>query len=340
MSLPPPSLGGGVGVESLPSFGNTLGALLIGGLVAVALWGVICSQTYTYFMYKSARDRPIMKGTILALWLLNTFDSALDFHILYYYMVTNYLNVRALETIVWSLIIHVAATSLSNFIIRAMFIYKIYQFSKKNLWLTGLLIILSFVDLIVGLYISVKAFGLTSFANLGGFSKIMYLDFASGTVSDLGVSMTLCALLYRSRTGFRRTDSLIRTLMLYTVNTGAIVAITATIGLIFYTALPHTLIFIATWLCLSKLYVSSYFATLNARAELREKISDSLSIHLSELSQYPRNESERSISVAGDGKTGREGLAISVKTLVNQKVEEGGDELLTASTRTGSGRAF
>lgn len=50
------------------------------------------------------------------------------------------------------------------------------------------------------------------------------------------------------------------------------------------------------------MYVSSYFATLNARAELREKISDSLSIHLSELSQYPRNESERSISVAGDGK--------------------------------------
>jgi hypothetical protein len=33
--------------------------------------------------------------------LLNTFDSALDFHILYYYMVTNYLNVSALETIVW-----------------------------------------------------------------------------------------------------------------------------------------------------------------------------------------------------------------------------------------------
>lgn len=55
---------------------------------------------------------------------------------------------------------------------------------------------------------------------------------------------------------------------------------------------------------MEKVYVSSYFATLNARAELREKISDSLSIHLSELSQYPRNESERSISVAGDGKVG------------------------------------
>lgn len=65
------------------------------------------------------------------------------------------------------------------------------------------------------------SFGFTSFINLGGFTvrdlniffyriltrlcqKIMYLDFASGTVSDLSVSMTLCALLYRSRTGFHR----------------------------------------------------------------------------------------------------------------------------------------
>jgi len=199
-------------------------------------------------------------------------------------------------------------------------------------------VVLSLLDLVVGLYISVKVFGFPSFTSLQGFAKILYLEFASGTVSDLSVSITLCAFLYCSRTGFHRTDSLIRTLMLYTVNTGGIVAITATLGLIFYATMPNNLIFISTYLCLSKLYVSSYFATLNARAELREKISEPLSIHLSELSQYPGNES---IRVAGDGKAGSSGgLAISVQTLVNQKVEEGGDELLTASMRRGSGRAF
>lgn len=35
------------------------------------------------------------------------------------------------------------------------------------------------------------------------------------------------------------------------------------------------------------MYVSSYLATLNARGELREKMSDALSVHISELSRYP-----------------------------------------------------
>lgn len=33
--------------------------------------------------------------------LLDAFDSALDFHILYYYLVTNFMNPLAIGTIVW-----------------------------------------------------------------------------------------------------------------------------------------------------------------------------------------------------------------------------------------------
>jgi len=46
MSLPPSSPGGGVADESLPSFGNTLGALLIGGLVGVAYVQVLLLVVY------------------------------------------------------------------------------------------------------------------------------------------------------------------------------------------------------------------------------------------------------------------------------------------------------
>lgn len=72
----------------------------------------------------------------------------------------------------------------------------------------------------------------------------MYLNFAAGTLSDLSVAIALCVLLFRARTGFRkytnsiiqtgcidsntiiltRTDSLIKSLVAYTVNTGLIVA--------------------------------------------------------------------------------------------------------------------
>jgi hypothetical protein len=115
-----------------------------------------------------------------------------------------------------------------------------------------------------------------------------------------------------------------------------------------------------------QVYISSYLAGMNARAELRDKSTD-LSIHLSELSQYqqyPRIEQGGSasdstgtekvcVSVAlisfhssqdrfffFKTRAPGEGLAISVQTLIDHKVESGEGGLLPSSTRTGPGRAF
>ncbi|KAF8347395.1 hypothetical protein F5887DRAFT_1072387 [Amanita rubescens] len=332
--------GAGTHEAPLPKFDDTLGALLVGGLFALSLWGVICSQTYTYFMTQT-RDRPAVKLSIAFLWLLDTLDSALDFHILYYYLVTNYLNPLAIGKIIWSLIVHVAVTVFSNFLIRAMFTYRIYHLSKKNIKLTTWLMSISTLDLAIAIFISVIAFQAPNFTALEGSAKYLYLAFATGTLSDLSVSVSLCVLLYRSRTGFRRTDSLVRTLLLYTLNTGTLVAIAATFGTVCYAVRPKNFIFLISYLSQSKLYVSSYLAAMNARAELRDKASD-FSIHLSELSNYPYPVSGTT-GASGNteaAKTTREGLHISVQTLIDQKVEGGGNELLPSSTRMGPGRAF
>ena len=74
---------------------------------------------------------------------------------------------------------------------------------------------------------------------------IMFLIFAAGTASDLSVAIAMCVLLSGARTGFRkyeyslfqitfkrlteyliliRTDSLIKSLIVYSINTGSIVA--------------------------------------------------------------------------------------------------------------------
>ncbi|KAF8628967.1 hypothetical protein AX15_003623 [Amanita polypyramis BW_CC] len=340
MSLPTSNALPGLGSPSLalPKFDDTLGALLIGGLIALALWGMICVQSYTYFMEKS-RDHPALKLTIAALWFLDTFDSILDCHILYYYMVSNFLNPLAITSIVWSIIIHVAITSLSNFIIRLMFTYKVYALSMKNVWLTGWLIAVSSLDLAIGIYISVKAFGIKSFANLGGFSKYLYLEFATGTASDLSVALSLCILLYRSKTGFRRTDGLIRVLMFYIINTGLLVAFDAALGTILYAVMPRNLIFLAPYLCLSKLYLNSYLAALNARKDLRGKMTESLSVHLSELSQYPRHDRRGFLTTSEEEKSQGDELAISVQASVDKKVGKTDHELSTHPTRSDSGQA-
>ncbi|THU79309.1 hypothetical protein K435DRAFT_785899, partial [Dendrothele bispora CBS 962.96] len=270
----------------LPKFDNTLGAVLLGGLLAMALWGVVCIQTYNFFMGKS-RDKPAFKLLIAFLWTLDTFDSALNCHILYYYLVSNYLNPLAVLFPVWSVIIHVAITSLSNFIIRSMFARRIYRLSGNQVLITSYIVAVSLTDLVCGIVITVKAFGITSYLELDKLSNLMYLNFASGTTSDLSVALVLCYFLRRSRTGFSKTDSLISLLVLYTVNTGLLVAVDAFLGLITYIIMPHNFIFLGFYLLLSKLYLNSYLAALNAREGLRERVNEPRSIHLSNFS-HPR----------------------------------------------------
>ncbi|TFK34663.1 hypothetical protein BDQ12DRAFT_689355 [Crucibulum laeve] len=304
-----------------PAFDNTLGSLLVGGLVAMALWGVTCVQTYTYFS-RGSRDPPAFKALIGFLLVLDTFDSALNAHILYHYMVSNYLNPLALLLPVWSVIIHVAITSISNFMIRTMFAQRVYKLSNGNILVTLWIMALSATDLVVGIIITAKAFQITSFLELSTLSSLMYTNFAAGTGSDLSVALALCFLLYRSRTGFRKTDTLIGVLMAFTINTGLIVAVDAALGLIMYIVMPNNFIFLGFYLLLSKLYLNSYLATLNAREELREKIDEPVSIHLSQVTEFRRYDVESSMPSTTEKTSRSDTLAGSIQTFVDKKVSQ------------------
>ncbi|KAJ7171124.1 hypothetical protein C8R46DRAFT_948188 [Mycena filopes] len=314
-ALPPSAL------PVLPKFDNTLGALLIGGLVATALYGVTCVQTFTFFMSGST-DRRLQKALVCSpslhvlsitlihapqvafLWLLDTFDAILNCHILYFYLVSNYLNPEAIGFPVWSIIVHVVATSVSNFIVRCAFARRVYRLSNGNIPGTVWLVLMSTLDLTCGIIITSKAFRIKTFADLIALSTMMYLNFASGTAADLSVALSLCYLLRRSRTGFarfvssihvsgsnqvqNRTDSLIHVLMMYAVNTGLIVALDAAAGLLAFVFMPTNFIFLAFYLLLSKLYLNSYLAILNARPNLRGRLDDPKSIHLSRMQSTMR----------------------------------------------------
>lgn len=312
-----------VAIESntLPKFDNSLGALLIGGMLAMALWGVTCVQSYSYFTSPS-KDRRFIKFMVAFLLILDTFDSALNTHVLYYYTVSNYDNPFALLVPVWSIIIHVTITSLSNFIIRTMFAFRVYWLSKGSIPLTGWIMTVSTTDLVVGIIITVKAFRIHSFPELKKISPLMYLTFAVGTSSDLSLALALCYLLNRSRTGFRKTDSLIKVLMFYTVNTGMIVALDASLGMIMYIVMPNNLIFLGFYLLMSKLYLNSYLAALNARGDLRDKRDDtSVSIHISQISKTRRFDMEDNLPSVNEKGSRTDNMAISIETLVDRKFD-------------------
>ncbi|KAH9476043.1 hypothetical protein JR316_0011612 [Psilocybe cubensis] len=167
-------------------------------------------------------------------------------------------------------------------------------------------------------------FKIETFPELEKIAPLMYLTFGVGTGSDLSLALALSWLLYSSRTGFRRTDSLIKVLTLYTVNTGMIVAIDASLGLILYIIMPNNFIFLGFYLLLSKLYVNAYLATLNAREALRQNDLTSMnmtSLPTSRMFSDIENISPTVLEKSPTTRTENPRLAISIQTLIDKQIE-------------------
>ncbi|KAH9895958.1 hypothetical protein C8Q73DRAFT_690311 [Cubamyces lactineus] len=86
--------------------------------------------------------------------------------------------------------------------------------------------------------------------------------------SQLLAGVLICYL-RRSRTGFARSDHIIRILILYICNTGLLVGISSILSLVFVLVWPRSLLSIAVEVVATNLYAVSLLAQLNSRQELR-----------------------------------------------------------------------
>ncbi|KAF8132912.1 hypothetical protein EV363DRAFT_1326880 [Boletus edulis] len=294
--------------EKLPfDLDITLGALLIGGLFAAAFWGLTSAQTYTYYR-RYPSDSRALKMIVAFLWVLDTFDACLTSHIMYHYLVTNYTNPPAIVTPVWSLLIHVVITSVINAIIRFMFAWAVWTLNGGNGTLMTIAGVITLCDIVVGLAITVKAFGLDSYPQLDILSTLFYINFAAGVLGDFLVAIVLCCDLFMS--SIRSTDKLFNVLIVYLVATGFFTSVDAILGTVLYVTMRRNFIFIGFYVNLAKMYINSYLALLNAHQRLQEKPE-----------QYTTHSGKKpSLSSASDELPLGE-LAVRVQTTVDQKSE-------------------
>ncbi|TDL25586.1 hypothetical protein BD410DRAFT_800977 [Rickenella mellea] len=107
----------------------------------------------------------------------------------------------------------------------------------------------------------------------------------SSTVAcDVLIAGSLLYYLNRSRTGFKRTDSIINNLMLYSLTTGLLTSIFAIVNLVTFLTMPGNMVNISVSLFLGKLYSNSLMTILNSRAETRAKFAgNDGTVHLTDL---------------------------------------------------------
>ncbi|KAF7322349.1 hypothetical protein HMN09_00012600 [Mycena chlorophos] len=238
-------------------------------MVVRRLFGVMSMQTFHYFQVFGS-DRAWIKCLVGSLWILDTLQLALMGHTLYYWLITNYANPEVLTEAPWSLASTVLTTNTIVFIVQCFLARRVWILSNHNLGLTLLIVVLSLTYYAFALDGQVQLFQLKEdIALFYKFRTITSLGLACASAADIIIGVSLSVYLHHSRTGLVSTNSLIMTLILYSINTGLLTAIVVAVDMICFLTMPTNLIHFAINIVSGKLYTNSLLATLNYRQHFR-----------------------------------------------------------------------
>ncbi|KIM43036.1 hypothetical protein M413DRAFT_26241 [Hebeloma cylindrosporum] len=206
-------------------------------------------------------------------------------------------------------------------IVKSCFAMRVWMFSKKNIYITGVICIMIVTQFGLALSYCVNAFRLPSLIQVHELSLVASLALGGGLATDVVIAIALCYFLRRLRTGFQRSDNLVNMLCIYAVNTGALTGAISLLTLVLYNARMDTFYFMPPYFTLGKFYAISFLCTLNTRKVTRGRGTD----HQGNSINPPSNGRHPFVMVTNNGRTPRsheysEGQAKSVEIDVRQEV--------------------
>ncbi|KJA26631.1 hypothetical protein HYPSUDRAFT_36351 [Hypholoma sublateritium FD-334 SS-4] len=274
---------------------STFGATLIGSFIATMLYGLTTLQTYLYYAYYP-KDSRSTKALVAVIWILDTLHAAFMAYSVYYYLVISYFNPDLLGVGHWSLFTSVAFNTVIACIAQTFFLVRVHQLcsTKYRWWVTSLIGLLVLAHFAFGVETVTFMFIKKDLAKLSEISLIAATPFAIFAVlSDIMIAGALCYLLHGSRSGFKRTDTIISILIIYAINRCLLTSVVAVVEVIVYCTMPTSLWFLAIDFFIGKLYANSLLATLNSRVAIRAANATTVnSVHLSELEFNSSNATE------------------------------------------------
>ncbi|KAL5514837.1 hypothetical protein ACEPAG_2153 [Sanghuangporus baumii] len=276
------------GIVPASQINSTFGCLFLAGIFSSVLWGIGCLQLYLYYEKYWKTDRRWLKVYVCLTWLTDTGHQVLLVVYIYGVFVkgildpTNYIFFpkAAINTGILAPIV--------DTMVQMIFVRRAWYLSKRNIILTGILL-----AAVVGQFVmNVVYYGLIfNTTQLFELSKYLNVELALNCViafTDTLLAAVLICLLWRSRSGFQRTDSLINRLVAYTIGSSFVTSIWMVMAVIGASIAPHSLIYALADLTLPKLYFNCMLASLNARSSLRGIYSndegESTSIRFEDLS--------------------------------------------------------
>ncbi|KAL0950365.1 hypothetical protein HGRIS_010331 [Hohenbuehelia grisea] len=248
---------------------NTLGAMEIGTMVSTFLFGITVFQAYFYFDQFPNDSKPVklMVGSVCALELGHLIA------ILHAFFTISVLQYGAPEKIFAKTPIGIALASLaSGYIactVQVYFANRLKIFTGRML-LTTACWFLSFLRALATTGTTVVMLS-RSLADMLKWNWLVGTSLAIGAIVDIAVSAGLCYDLVKERKGdsLSGTRKLIDSILLLTIQTGLLTSALTLAVTICALLMPNNFIWVAIYVCLTRVFSNSLLATLNTRSKLR-----------------------------------------------------------------------
>ncbi|KAF8149844.1 hypothetical protein B0H34DRAFT_163708 [Crassisporium funariophilum] len=256
------------------TIGDTFGAMLIGALVTMTIYGITTLQAYFYYM-SFPKDGIATKLLVASIWTLDTLHAIFMCHCVHFYLITGYGHPEALVDGTWSLFISIAINVTIAFIVQCFFTHRIFQLCspQKRWWVTGVIALTVFCHFVFGIETVVFLFIKKQFSRLKEIHMAAVPFGVFAILSDIFIAVALCLLLGNNRSDFDDTNSVIDRLIIFAINRCILTSAMAILETIVFSVLPNSFYSIAIDFVIGKLYANSLLAVLNSRATLRSSNS-------------------------------------------------------------------
>ncbi|KAF8259061.1 hypothetical protein EI94DRAFT_1053997 [Lactarius quietus] len=220
---------------------NTYGAIFIALLFNVMLFGFEIVQAFKYYSTYWNRDKRAFKIFVAFMLVMDTLSTIMCAYGVYWYFILNFGSVESLEKRVWALNLQPLFSTLPSSSVQLYYARRAYLLSQS---LICPIVVVPFIlgNVFLGLYFPIRVI---THHEIPTEIWLPCLWMGATVFTDILITVTMCWALYRKRTGFARTDSIILTLVVYTVNSGVLLSTLGIAMTICFAVAPSSMIWIA-----------------------------------------------------------------------------------------------
>ncbi|KAF7432558.1 hypothetical protein PC9H_004499 [Pleurotus ostreatus] len=265
---------------------SSMGAIQIGIVISSFLFGITTLQAFFYYI-NYPKDPLYLKCFSVVVWILELGGMIFAGHLLYSAAITPYRENPLLMFLdpPYQILATILASNMSGCVVQLYFVERVRRFTKL-LWIAIIcwtLILYTFTGTLVIVVVAFKS-GLVEYTLHWRWLTISGLIVSAAV--DIFVAVMMCWNLGRQRGSlFRQSATLVDKIIMMTITTGLMTSLVAVTAAVLTVTLPYhrrsslsnvglpdlqcPVIYLGVYICLARVYANSYFASLNARHNLR-----------------------------------------------------------------------